>query len=188
MKVSVGYDSNASAAPSSSSPPATKLQNSGTRLKKKATKKEPKKLKEEQTKALSSYPKWHNFVAGAAAGAGARFFTAPLDLIKIRQQLVKPALKAGGSTGAGVGASAAINGAASATASFSPLGLFQSLRDIVRNEGGLPSLFRGNLAATVRERVVDVDFLYFYLSFPIELIDIFIYSFLLHFFICEWNF
>jgi hypothetical protein len=30
------------------------------------------------------------------------------------------------------------------------LGLFHSLRDIVKTEGGLPSLFRGNLAATVR--------------------------------------
>jgi hypothetical protein len=79
-----------------------------------------------------SYPTWHNIVAGAAAGAGARFFTAPLDLIKIRQQLVQPS-------------SASRNFASS----FTPLGLFNSFRDIVRNEGGLSSLFRGNLAATV---------------------------------------
>lgn len=88
--------------------------------------------------SAKSYPSWHNVVAGAAAGAGARFFTAPLDLLKIRRQLVNPSF------------SSASSASASATTGFSPLGLFYSLRDIVRKEGGLPSLFRGNLAATVR--------------------------------------
>lgn len=91
----------------------------------------PKVVNNHGEKSTKSYPSWHNIVAGAAAGAGARFFTAPLDLIKIRRQLMSPS-----SSGNGI-------------ASFSPLGLFTSLRDIVRNEGGLSSLFRGNLAATV---------------------------------------
>ena len=80
-------------------------------------------------KSSKTYPSWHNVVAGAAAGAGARFFTAPLDLIKIRRQLAKPT--------------------EGFLTSFSPLAMFQSMRDVVRNEGGITSLFRGNLAATV---------------------------------------
>lgn len=83
------------------------------------------------SRKTKTYPSWHNVIAGAAAGAGARFFTAPLDLIKIRRQLVKPSSE-------GV-----------LPTSFSPLGLFHSMRDVVRNEGGFTSLFRGNLAATV---------------------------------------
>ena len=148
MKVSVGYDSNASTTSSSpSSSSSAKLKNSTSTSKLPKQKKAPKKYEEDLPK---SYPKWHNVAAGAAAGAGARFFTAPLDLIKIRRQLVKPG-------GTGVGAGGGVAGAlktgstsAAANANFSPFGLFRSLRDIVRNEGGLPSLFRGNLAATVR--------------------------------------
>ena len=83
----------------------------------------------DQKKSSKTYPSWHNVVAGAAAGAGARFFTAPLDLIKIRRQLAKPT--------------------EGFFTSFSPLGIFHSMRDVVRNEGGIASLFRGNLAATV---------------------------------------
>jgi solute carrier family 25 thiamine pyrophosphate transporter 19 len=76
------------------------------------------------------YPWWHNVIAGAAAGAGARLFTAPLDLIKIRRQLqiTTPATST-----ASVGAST---------------GIFHSLKRIVKTEGGIQSLFRGNLAAT----------------------------------------
>eukprot|EP00562_Extubocellulus_spinifer_P009368 CAMPEP_0178501678 /NCGR_PEP_ID=MMETSP0696-20121128/17086_1 /TAXON_ID=265572 /ORGANISM="Extubocellulus spinifer, Strain CCMP396" /LENGTH=175 /DNA_ID=CAMNT_0020130659 /DNA_START=183 /DNA_END=706 /DNA_ORIENTATION=+ len=33
------------------------------------------------------YPAWHSAVAGAAAGAGSRLLTAPLDLLRIRRQL-----------------------------------------------------------------------------------------------------
>lgn len=80
-----------------------------------------------------SYPKWHNVVAGAAAGAGARFLTAPLDLLKIRRQLY--------TTSAGVSASFSVS-------TFNPLNLFNSMKQIVQTEGGLGSLFRGNLAAT----------------------------------------
>ncbi len=80
-----------------------------------------------------TYPGWHNIAAGAAAGAGARLFTAPLDLLKIRRQLQS--------------SSAAVAATQQASA-FAPFGLFTSLRNIVKNEGGLTSLFRGNLAAT----------------------------------------
>ena len=93
-----------------------------------------KQIDRDNSSKKKIYPSWHNIVAGAAAGAGARFFTAPLDLIKIRRQLVSSATTAAGASG---------------FASFTPLGLFYSFRDIVRNEGGLSSLFRGNLAATV---------------------------------------
>jgi hypothetical protein len=31
--------------------------------------------------SLKKYPQWHNIAAGAIAGAGARFLTAPLDLL-----------------------------------------------------------------------------------------------------------
>ena len=72
--------------------------------------------------------------AGATAGAGARLLTAPLDLLKIRRQL---------------GASPTQTAAAAAIPRIpSPFGLFTSLKHIVQTEGGLPSLFRGNLAAT----------------------------------------
>jgi hypothetical protein len=91
-----------------------------------------------------AYPKWHNAVAGAAAGAGARFFTAPLDLLKIRRQLLNQ-----GSNSMSTGT----NGR-----SFSVFGLFYSMRDIVKNEGGLSSLFRGNLAATVSFEVRNATF------------------------------
>lgn len=85
-------------------------------------------------KKIKEYPKWHNMAAGATAGAGARLLTAPLDLLKIRRQL---------------GASPTHTAAATAIPRIpSPFGLFTSLKHIVQTEGGLPSLFRGNLAAT----------------------------------------
>ena len=105
----------------------TEYKNDRKNSKNRMSKNISKKINEKGSK--NSYPNWHNIVAGAAAGAGARFFTAPLDLIKIRRQLVQPS--------------------SSSASSFSPLGLFKSLSEIVRNEGGLSSLFRGNLAATV---------------------------------------
>ncbi len=106
-----------------------------------------------------TYPQWHNLVAGAAAGAGARLITAPLDLLKIRRQLQH----SGGASGvasaaaANVASSSSSSAAASVSAAsrmammankYSPLGMFTSLRRIAQTEGGLPSLFRGNLAAT----------------------------------------
>jgi len=66
-------------------------------------------------------PQWHNVVAGGIAGAGARFCTAPLDLLRIRRQL---------------------------SATMSKESMFKSLWRIARAEGGVTSLFRGNVAAT----------------------------------------
>lgn len=80
-----------------------------------------------------TYPQWHNIVAGAAAGAGARLFTAPLDLLKIRRQLQQ---------------TSGIASVPSIPKTFAPLGLLSSLKNIVQTEGGFHSLFRGNLAAT----------------------------------------
>lgn len=97
-------------------------------------------ISNEQTKEVPVYPKWHNLIAGATAGAGARFLTAPLDLIKIRRQLNVPPASAT--------AAAAATPAVSSLKFPSPTGLFKSLKHIVQTEGGLPSLFRGNLAAT----------------------------------------
>jgi len=80
------------------------------------------------------YPRWHNIVAGAAAGAGARLLTAPLDLLKIRRQLQQPSTIA--------------TAAAAQSPKFTPFGMITSLHKIVQTEGGFKSLFRGNLAAT----------------------------------------
>jgi solute carrier family 25 thiamine pyrophosphate transporter 19 len=66
------------------------------------------------------YPRWHTVVAGAAAGAGARLLTAPLDLIKIRRQLVPTCDRT----------------------------LLKSWAHIFRTEGGIGALYRGNIAAT----------------------------------------
>lgn len=70
------------------------------------------------------YPRWHDVVAGAVAGFASRLITAPLDLIKIRLQLSSPDATSGG------------------------LGIISTLSKIVRTEGGIRSLFRGNLSAT----------------------------------------
>ncbi len=70
------------------------------------------------------YPRWHDIVAGAVAGLASRLITAPLDLVKIRLQLNSPDTTAGG------------------------LGIFSTIVKIVRTEGGVRSLFRGNLSAT----------------------------------------
>lgn len=67
------------------------------------------------------YPKWHNGVSGAFAGAGARFFTAPLDLLRIRRQL---------------------------SATMSKEAMWRSLWRIASVEGGIQSLYRGNISAT----------------------------------------
>jgi hypothetical protein len=70
------------------------------------------------------YPKWHDVAAGAAAGAGARLLTAPLDLIKIRRQVLH-------------------------TSSTSvPVSMLETAKNVVQNEGGIRALFRGNVAAT----------------------------------------
>lgn len=69
-----------------------------------------------------AHPSWHNAVAGGVAGAGSRMATAPLDLIRIRRQLSPVTL-------------------------YPSESLWQSWVNIVKNEGGVSALFRGNLAA-----------------------------------------
>jgi solute carrier family 25 thiamine pyrophosphate transporter 19 len=74
---------------------------------------------------------WHDLIAGAAAGLGARAITAPLDLLKIRRQL-------------------APTSASSSLASIfgGEWRIHDHLRSIAKNEGGPRSLFRGNVAAS----------------------------------------
>eukprot|EP00560_Eucampia_antarctica_P003809 CAMPEP_0197834914 /NCGR_PEP_ID=MMETSP1437-20131217/24119_1 /TAXON_ID=49252 ORGANISM="Eucampia antarctica, Strain CCMP1452" /NCGR_SAMPLE_ID=MMETSP1437 /ASSEMBLY_ACC=CAM_ASM_001096 /LENGTH=272 /DNA_ID=CAMNT_0043439963 /DNA_START=25 /DNA_END=840 /DNA_ORIENTATION=- len=72
----------------------------------------------EKITIVKEYPGWHNVVAGAVAGAGSRMLTAPLDLLKIRWQLGKEG------------------------------SMFQTVENMVRKEGGVSSLYRGNVAAT----------------------------------------
>lgn len=69
------------------------------------------------------YPLWHNSVAGAVAGAGARLATAPLDLVRIRRQLDR-------------------------SVTYPRPSLWTNFVNIVKNEGGILALFRGSLAAT----------------------------------------
>jgi len=69
------------------------------------------------------YPQWHNSIAGAVAGAGARLATAPLDLVRIRRQLDR-------------------------SVTYPRPSLFSSFATIVKNEGGFLALFRGSIAAT----------------------------------------
>jgi len=84
-----------------------------------------------------TYPQWHNIVAGAAAGLGARAITAPLDLLKIRRQLSPPSPS---STASNITKSSIIvNG---------EWNIFQHLYSIAEKEGGIRSLFRGNVAAS----------------------------------------
>lgn len=66
-------------------------------------------------------PHWHKVVAGAAAGGGSRLFTAPFDLLRIRRQLYPAS---------------------------TPSNMLESFSTIAKTEGGIPSLFRGNVAAT----------------------------------------
>jgi Mitochondrial carrier protein len=68
----------------------------------------------------SSYPHWHTVVAGGTAGFASRMVTAPLDLIRIRRQL---------------------------TVTYPSESLWASWRKIVQTEGGIPALYRGNMAA-----------------------------------------
>jgi solute carrier family 25 (mitochondrial thiamine pyrophosphate transporter), member 19 len=72
----------------------------------------------------TSYPQWHNTIAGAVAGASARLATAPLDLIRIRAQLERGIV------------------------TYPRPNLLQKLRTIYQQEGGFLALFRGSVAAT----------------------------------------
>jgi solute carrier family 25 thiamine pyrophosphate transporter 19 len=78
-------------------------------------------IKAPSSSSSSSDP-YHNMIAGAVAGVGARLFTAPLDLWRIRRQLFPEATR--------------------------QFGLLSGMKHIVQTEGGLTSLFRGNIAAT----------------------------------------
>lgn len=80
------------------------------------------KEEESVTTTLPSlYPAWHSAVAGGVAGFGSRMTTAPLDLIRIRRQL-------------------------NAT-QYPSESVLASWRNIVRTEGGVTALYRGNMAA-----------------------------------------
>ena len=121
------------------------------------------KQQEETTTTSTRYPQWHSAVAGAAAGAGSRLLTAPLDLLRIRRQLQldhPPAspISSAAFTDAVQSAASKPIGAASANAARSRPGglagllgrfpLLSSLAQIAREEGGYRSLYRGNVAAT----------------------------------------
>mmetsp|Transcript_44103 Transcript_44103/g.47760 ORF Transcript_44103/g.47760 Transcript_44103/m.47760 type:complete len:396 (+) Transcript_44103:56-1243(+) len=69
------------------------------------------------------YPQWHNTVAGGVAGAGARLFTAPLDLVRIRAQLERKDI-------------------------YPRPSIKDRMMNIYKAEGGIKALFRGNLAAS----------------------------------------
>jgi solute carrier family 25 thiamine pyrophosphate transporter 19 len=69
------------------------------------------------------YPSWHNAVAGGVAGLASRMATAPLDLIRIRRQL------------------------AVSEVIYPSESIYQTWTNIVKNEGGVTALFRGNMAA-----------------------------------------
>ena len=78
------------------------------------------------TETQPSDPHWHDAIAGAASGLGARAITAPLDLLKIRRQLALSTSFVGGGEWK----------------------IFHHLRSIAEKEGGVRSLFRGNVAAS----------------------------------------
>ena len=121
------------------------------------------------TANTKTYPQWHSAVAGAAAGAGSRLLTAPLDLLRIRRQLqldhppatsisaaaFTDAIKSAGNKPVGAKAIDAARASAAAAAAESArhpilerFPLLSSLAKIAREEGGVRSLFRGNVAAT----------------------------------------
>ncbi len=82
-----------------------------------------------QSTSLSYHPHWHNLIAGAVAGLGARAITAPLDLLKIRRQL-------------------APSSASIASIVGGEWKIYDHLHSIAKKEGGVRSLFRGNVAAS----------------------------------------
>ena len=84
-------------------------------------------------KKHTDYPGWHDFVAGAVAGGGARMLTHPLDLVRIRRQL----------------ASFQHHHHHHESAKKKPaVSLWRDMVQVVQTEGGIRGLFRGNLAAT----------------------------------------
>ncbi len=107
-----------------------------------------------ETSEETGYPHWHDLVAGAAAGLGARAITAPLDLLKIRRQLQSsPSTAIATSSSApqhGLGNRVITNATKTATdANFvGEWNILRNLYDIYKREGGVRSLFRGNVAAS----------------------------------------
>lgn len=89
-----------------------------------------------QEKKNADYPGWHDFVAGAVAGGGARTLTHPLDLVRIRRQL------------AAFQHNHHHEAEAAATRTKPSFSLWRDMAQVVQNEGGIRGLFRGNLAAT----------------------------------------
>lgn len=79
------------------------------------------------------YPHWHDIVAGAVSGLGARCITAPLDLLKIRRQLQPSDATSVSVKGGFMGGEWHV---------------FQNLYRIAEREGGVVSLYRGNVAAS----------------------------------------
>lgn len=99
--------------------------------------------RDQSTKKQPTYPHWHDLLAGAAAGLGARCITAPLDLIKIRRQLQSSESSASAIAGKK-------SNIVSSTNSYinGEWKLFRHLHSIAEKEGGIRSLFRGNVAAS----------------------------------------
>ena len=89
-----------------------------------------------ETPVPHSYPHWHDIVGGAASGLGSRALTAPLDLLKIRRQL-QPDTNSSLNKNSGI--APFING---------EWKIFHHLHSIAEKEGGVRSLFRGNVAAS----------------------------------------
>ena len=79
---------------------------------------------QQTTTTTTIYPSWHNTIAGAVAGAGSRMATAPLDLIRIRRQLMT-----------------------SGIVTYPTPSLYTQLKNVVQTEGGINALYRGNVAA-----------------------------------------
>lgn len=92
-----------------------------------------------------TYPHWHDIIAGAASGLGARALTAPLDLLKIRRQLQPSSAPA---TVASTKVAVAANTTPAASFADGEWKIFHNLHSIAEKEGGLRSLFRGNVAAS----------------------------------------
>jgi len=91
----------------------------------------------------SSYPQWHTWLSGACAGAGARMFTAPLDIIRIRRQIP---ISSGSSDINLYQNSSNTVGVSGVNKSHRNQGILRSMYDI-HQKGGTGALFRGNVAA-----------------------------------------
>jgi len=98
------------------------------------------------TSSPPTYPHWHDIIAGAAAGLGARAITAPLDLLKIRRQLAPPSSSS--TSTKKVQPITASNNAKTTSFVGGELRIIDDIIAIATKEGGIRSLFRGNVAAS----------------------------------------